>query len=307
LSQHLLYGIRTLKAAYRPPWGKYKTFRRIPTCESRFKTLFIRHGGVFYVYLGGNIMLHAFSRTELLIGQGGLAALRQSKVAVIGIGGVGSFACEALIRSGVEKFILVDDDDICLTNINRQIHATRQTVGKPKVEIMRERMLSINPKAQITTHKMLYNKETSSVILEDDIDYVVDAIDMVSAKLHLIETCSEKNIPIISAMGAGNKLDPTKLEVTDIYKTSMCPLAKVIRKELKLRRIKKLKVVYSKEKPLEPIDTGHSCKTACICPDKDKSKCTHRRQIPGSISFVPSVAGLIIGGEVIKDLIKYKG
>lgn len=250
-------------------------------------------------------MLHAFSRTELLIGKEGLDKLKNSKVAVIGIGGVGSFTCEALIRSGVEKFILVDDDNICLTNINRQIHATRDTVGMPKVEVMRDRMLSINPKAQITVHKMLYNNESSNIILEDGIDYVVDAIDMVSAKLHLIETCVQKNIPIMSAMGAGNKLDPTKLEITDIYKTSMCPLAKVMRRELKNRGVKKLKVVYSKETPMEPIDTGHSCKTSCICPDKDLSKCTHRRQIPGSIAFVPTVAGLIIGGEVIKDLIGY--
>jgi tRNA threonylcarbamoyladenosine dehydratase len=250
-------------------------------------------------------MLHSFSRTELLIGKEGLDKLKKSKVAVIGVGGVGSFTCEALVRSGVEGFVLVDDDNICLTNINRQIHANRQTVGKSKVEIMKERMLSINPKAQITTHQMLYNNDTSATILEDDIDYVVDAIDMVSAKLHLIESCYKKGIPIISAMGAGNKMDPTQLEVTDIYKTSMCPLAKVIRKELKNRGVKKLKVVYSKEKPLEPMDTGHSCKTACICPDKDLSKCTHRRQIPGSIAFVPSVSGLIIAGEVIKDLIGF--
>lgn len=249
-------------------------------------------------------MLHEFSRTEMLIGTDELKRLKESTVAVFGVGGVGTFAIEGLVRSGVGKFILVDDDDVCLTNINRQIHATRKTVGKAKVEVMKERMLEINPKVDVVTFKELYNKESAERLLSDDYDYVIDAIDMVSAKLDLIERCKSRNINIISCMGAGNKLNPTMLEVTDIHKTSMCPLAKVMRSELKKRGIKKLKVVYSKEKPLTPKQVGGDCKTSCICPNKDRT-CVERRQIPGSVSFVPSVAGLIIASEVVKDLIGY--
>jgi len=248
-------------------------------------------------------MLHEFTRTEMLIGTEGLNKLKNSKIAVFGIGGVGTFTVEGLARSGVGKFILVDDDDICLTNINRQIHATRKTVGKSKVEVMKERILEINPKCEVITFKELYNEDSAEKLLSDDYDYVVDAIDMVSAKLDLIERCKNRNIPIISCMGAGNKLNPTMLEVTDIYKTSMCPLAKVMRRELKKRRIKKLKVVYSKETPITPQEVGGDCKTNCICPNKDRT-CVVRRQIPGSVSFVPSVAGLIIASEIVKDIIK---
>lgn len=249
-------------------------------------------------------MLHSFSRTEMLIGTEGLNKLKESKVAVFGIGGVGSYTVEALARSGVGKLVLVDDDDVCLTNVNRQIHATRKTVGKPKVELMKERVLEINPKVEVTTFKELYTAESADRMIQPDYDYVVDAIDMVTSKLHMIETCKEMNIPIISAMGAANKLDPTQLEVTDIYKTSVCPLAKVMRRELKARGIKKLKVVYSKEKPIKPLELENSCKTNCICVNKDRT-CLERRQIPGSVAFVPSVSGLIIAGEVIKDLIGY--
>lgn len=247
-------------------------------------------------------MLHSFSRTEMLIGTEGLQKLKESKIAIFGVGGVGSFSVESLARSGVGTFVLVDDDDICLTNINRQIHATRKTVGKPKVDIMKERILEINPKAIVIAHKELYNSDSAERLLEDDYTYVIDAIDMVSAKLDLIERCKSRNIPIISAMGAGNKLNPTMLEVSDIYKTSVCPLAKVMRKELRNRNIKDLKVVYSKETPLTPQNVGGDCKTDCICPSKDRT-CAVRRQIPGSISFVPSVAGLIISSEVIKDIL----
>ncbi|SHJ71398.1 tRNA threonylcarbamoyladenosine dehydratase [Tepidibacter formicigenes] len=249
-------------------------------------------------------MLHEFSRTEMLIGTEELNKLKKSTVAVFGVGGVGTFAIEGLVRSGVGRFILVDDDDVCLTNINRQIHATRKTVGKAKVEVMKERMLEINPKVEVKIFKELYNKESAQRLLSDEYDYVIDAIDMVSAKLDLIERCTKKNTPIISCMGAGNKLSPTRLEVTDVYKTSMCPLAKVMRSELRKRGIKKLKVVYSKEKPITPKAVGGDCKTNCICSNKDRT-CVERRQIPGSVSFVPSVAGLIIASEVVKDIIGY--
>ena len=250
-------------------------------------------------------MLHAFSRTEMLIGKEGLEKLKNSTVAVFGIGGVGTYAVEGLVRSGVGKLILVDDDDICLTNINRQLHATRKTIGKPKVEVMKERILTINPKVEVVVYQELYTAETAENLLSDEYDYVIDAIDMVTSKLDLIERCTNRQIPIISAMGAGNKMNPAMLEVSDIYKTSICPLAKVMRKELKKRNIKKLKVVYSKEAPLTPIEIEGDCKTNCICPNKDRT-CVTRRQIPGSMSFVPSVSGLIIASEVIKDLIGYK-
>lgn len=245
--------------------------------------------------------LHAFSRSELIIGTENLEKLKNSKIAIFGIGGVGTFAVEGLARTGVGSFVLVDDDDICLTNINRQIHALRSTVGKPKVEVMKERILEINPKANVETYKMLYNAESAEQLLSDDYDYVVDAIDMVSAKLDLVERCTKRGIKIISSMGAGNKLDPTRFEVTDIFKTSICPLAKVMRKELRKRGVESLKVVYSKEEPIEPKQIDADCKTNCICPNKDRT-CTVRHQIPGSIGFVPSVAGLIIASVVVRDL-----
>ncbi|WP_352419923.1 tRNA threonylcarbamoyladenosine dehydratase [Proteiniborus sp.] len=247
-------------------------------------------------------MLHAFSRTEMLIGTEGLQKLKTSKIAIFGIGGVGSFSVEALARSGVESFALVDNDDISLTNINRQIHATRKTIDNPKVEVMKERILEINPKANVVTHKELYNSSSAERLLDDDFTYVIDAIDMVSSKLDLIERCKNRNIPIISAMGAGNKLNPTMLEVSDIYKTSVCPLAKVMRKELRSRNIKSLKVVYSKEIPIKPQNLGEDYETNCTCLNKDRLNVV-RRQVPGSVSFVPSVAGLIIASEVIKDIL----
>jgi tRNA A37 threonylcarbamoyladenosine dehydratase len=248
-------------------------------------------------------MLHQFSRTELLIGEAALNKLKQSKVAVFGIGGVGSYTVEGLVRSGVGKLVLIDDDCVCLTNINRQLLATRKTVGKAKVEVMKERILEINPDVEVTTFQKFYMPDTADELIFDDYDYIVDAIDTVTGKIDLIQKAKAKNIPIISCMGAGNKLDPTKFEVADIYKTSVCPLAKVMRKELKKRGINSLKVIYSKELPIIPKETeGSSCATGCICPSGTTRKCTIRRQIPGSISFVPSVAGLIIAGEVIKDI-----
>lgn len=247
-------------------------------------------------------MLHAFSRTEMVIGTEGYERLKDIKVVVLGVGGVGSFVAEGLARSGVGHLILCDDDDVCLTNINRQIHATRRTVGKTKVEVMRDRIKEINPLATVEVHPYLYNAESAERIIPDDCDYVVDAIDMVSAKLDVVVRCTEKGIPIISSMGTGNKLNPTMLEVADIHKTSVCPLARVMRRELKKRGIKKLKVVYSKEEPITPHKVGGDCTTDCICPNKDRT-CVERRSIPGSVAFVPSVAGLIIASEMVKDII----
>ncbi len=249
-------------------------------------------------------MLNQFSRTELLIGKEGIEKLQKAKVAIFGIGGVGSFVVEGLVRAGVGNFILVDDDKICLTNLNRQIIATRKTIGKYKVDVMKERILEINPNANVETYQEFYMPNSENKILDKTIDYVVDSIDTVTAKIELVMNCNELEIPIISSMGTGNKLDPSRFEITDIYKTSICPLAKVMRKELRKREIKKLKVIYSKEEPIKPDETLEcSCKTNCICPPGTKRKCAERNQVPGSISFVPSVAGLMIAGEVIKDII----
>ena len=249
-------------------------------------------------------MLNQFSRTELLIKEDGIQKLQKAKVAIFGIGGVGSFAVEGLVRSGIGNFILVDDDKICLTNLNRQIIATRKTIGKYKVDVMEERILEINPDAKIQTYQEFYMPNSKTNIITEDIDYVIDCVDTVTAKIEIVKRCKELDIPIISAMGTGNKLDPSRFEITDIYKTSICPLAKVMRKELRKRNIDSLKVIYSKEEPIE-IDeySNSSCKTNCICPPGTKRKCTIRNQVPGSISFVPSVAGLMIAGEVVKSII----
>ncbi|HAS74471.1 MAG TPA: tRNA threonylcarbamoyladenosine dehydratase [Clostridiales bacterium UBA8960] len=250
-------------------------------------------------------MLNQFSRTELLIGDHGISNLKKSTVAIFGVGGVGSYAVEALARSGVGTFYLYDDDKVCLTNINRQLIATRKTVGRVKVEVMMERILEINPDATVYANRCFFGAETANEIDFTKFDYVIDAIDTVSSKLLLVEIAYKTGIPIISSMGAGNKLDPTRFEVSDINKTSVCPLAKVVRKELKARGIPKLKVVYSKEPAMKPIEKDElSCKSNCICPKDVQRNCSTRRQVPGSIAFVPSVVGLIIAGEVIKDLIK---
>lgn len=248
-------------------------------------------------------MLNQFSRTELLFGKEAMEILKQSRVAVFGIGGVGGYTVEALARSGVGTIDLIDDDKVCLTNLNRQIIATRKTIGKYKTDVMKERILEINPDAKVNVHKCFFLPETKDEFDFRQYSYVVDAVDTVTAKIQLVLEAQDADIPIISSMGAGNKLDPTQFEVTDIYKTSVCPLAKVMRRELKKRRVKKLKVVYSKEKPIRPIeDMSISCRTNCICPPGAQHKCTERRAIPGSNAFVPSVVGLIIAGEVIKDL-----
>ena len=250
-------------------------------------------------------MLTQFSRTELLFGKEAMDKLAGSKVAVFGIGGGGGYVCEALVRSGVGAFDLIDDDKVCLTNLNRQIIATRSTVGKYKTDVMRDRMLDINPNVEVEVHKCFFLPENADDFPWDSYDYVVDAVDTVTAKIALVMKCKEKNIPIISSMGAGNKLDGSQFKVADIYKTKVCPLAKVMRRELKKRGVKKLKVVYSEEIPTRPIeDMAISCRNNCICPPGAEHKCTERRDIPGSVAFVPSVAGLIIAGEVAKDLIR---
>ena len=251
-------------------------------------------------------MENQFERTELLLGKDAVQILKNAHVAVFGVGGVGGYACEALVRSGIGAFDLIDDDKVCLTNLNRQIIATRKTVGKYKTDVMKERMLEINPDVDVAIHKCFFLPENADEFPFEEYDYIIDAVDTVTAKIELVMKAQEKNVPIISSMGAGNKLDASMFQVADIYKTKVCPLAKVMRRELKKRGVKKLKVVYSEEKPTRPIeDMAISCRTNCICPPGAKHKCTERRDIPGSTAFVPSVVGLIIAGEVIKDLSRH--
>lgn len=248
-------------------------------------------------------MLNQFSRTEILFGKEAMERLEKARVAVFGVGGVGGYTVEALARSGIGAIDLIDDDKVCLTNLNRQIIATRSTVGKYKVDVMRDRILDINPNCRVECYKCFYLPETKDAFDFNKYDYVVDAVDTVTAKIQLVMEALNTDTPIISSMGAGNKLNPAAFEVEDIYKTSVCPLAKVMRRELKKRGVKKLKVVYSKEQPTRPIeDMAISCRTNCICPPGAQHKCTERRDIPGSTAFVPSVAGLIAASEVIKDL-----
>ena len=248
-------------------------------------------------------VLNQFSRTELLLGHEGMEKLSKARVAVFGIGGVGGYTVEALARSGVGTLDLIDDDKVCLTNINRQIIATRKTVGQYKVDVAEERVHDINPDAVVHTYKMFYTPETASQFDFTQYDYVVDAIDTVTGKIELVEQANRAGTPIISCMGAGNKLNAAAFEVSDIYKTSFCPLARVMRYELRRRGIRKLKVVYSREQAMTPIDDmATSCRHNCICPPGTARKCTQRRQVPGSTAFVPAAAGLIAAGEVVKDL-----
>ena len=226
------------------------------------------------------------SRTELLLGADGPARRAEARVAIFGLGGVGSYAAEALVRAGVGHFLLVDHDAVSLSNLNRQLLATRRTVGQKKTEAMRARMLDVNPEAEIQTISEFYAPDCADQFFSAPLDYVIDAVDTVTSKLSLVVEATKRDIPIISAMGAGNKLDPTRFEVADIYDTSVCPLAKVMRKELKKRGVTRLKVVYSKEPPF-----------SAVASDSD-----HGRHAPGSVSFVPSVAGLILAGEVVRDL-----
>lgn len=229
----------------------------------------------------------------------------ESRVAVFGIGGVGGYVVEALARTGIGALDLIDDDKVCLTNINRQIIATRKTVGQYKVDVAKNRVEEINPDCTVRTYKTFFLPETAGEFDFTEYDYVVDAIDTVTGKLAIIEKANAAGVPVISSMGAGNKVNPAAFEVADIYKTSVCPLAKVMRHECKKRGIKKLKVVYSKEVPRRPVeDMAISCRQHCICPPGTVRKCTERRDIPGSNAFVPSVVGLIIAGEIINDLAK---
>lgn len=251
-------------------------------------------------------MLNQFSRTELLLGKDAMDKLAASRVAVFGIGGVGGYTVEALVRSGIGAIDIIDDDKVCLSNINRQIYATHKTIDKYKVDVAAERIAEINPDVKVCKHRVFYTPETADQFNFSDYDYIVDAIDTVTGKIALVVNANAAGTPIISSMGAGNKLDPTAFEVADIYKTSVCPLARVMRHELKRRGIKNLKVVYSKEIPLTPInDAEISCDTNCSCPPNTERQGAQRRQVPGSTAFVPSVVGLIIAGEVIKDLTQY--
>lgn len=250
-------------------------------------------------------MLNQFSRTELVFGKENMEKLSQARVAVFGIGGVGGYVVEALVRSGIGEIDLIDDDRVCLTNLNRQLFATRKTVGKYKVDVAAERIAEINPKCKVNSYKTFYLPENKDEFDFKQYDYIVDAIDTVTGKIGLVMAAKEADTPIISAMGAGNKIHPEMFEVADIFQTSICPLSKVMRKELKKRGIKELKVVYSKEKPIKPLeDMSISCRAHCICPPGTVRKCTAKRDIPGSTAFVPPVVGLIIAGEVIKDLLK---
>ncbi len=251
-------------------------------------------------------MLNQFSRTQLLFGPEAMEKLRHSRVAVFGIGGVGGYAVEALARSGVGTLDLIDDDRVCLTNLNRQLHATRKTVGQYKVDAAKDRVEEINPDCRVNIYKTFYMPDTKDQFDFSAYDYVIDAIDTVTGKLTLVEAAKAANTPVICSMGAGNKTDPTAFRVADIYETSVCPLARVMRTECRRRGIKHLKVVYSTEPPIRPLeDPTISCRRHCICPPGTR-KCTVRRDIPGSTAFVPSVVGLIIAGEVVKDLINSK-
>lgn len=243
-------------------------------------------------------MQNQFSRTELLLGPEAMEHLTGCRVAVFGIGGVGGYAVEGLARSGVGALDLIDNDRVSLTNLNRQLYATHRTIGQYKVDVAEERVREINPDCRVTTYKTFYLPDTRAMFDFSQYDYVVDAIDTVTGKLALIEQAQEAGTPVISAMGAGNKLDPTAFRVTDIYKTSVCPLARIIRSECRKRGIKHLKVVYSTEEPVRPLEDPEA---DGICP-ADPRESIARRDIPGSTAFVPSVAGLIIAGEVVRDL-----
>ena len=247
--------------------------------------------------------MNQFSRTTLLLGKEGMARLAAARVAIFGVGGVGGYVAEALCRSGIGALDLFDDDRVCLTNLNRQIIATRKTIGKYKVDVAAERLLSINPDIKVTGRRLFYMPDTADQVDFTQYDYVVDAIDTVTAKLDIIVRCTNLNVPVISAMGAGNKLDPTQLRIADIYETSVCPLARVMRRELKKRGVKALKVAYSTEPPIRPeADEEDSCLNHCVCPPGTTRKCTARRDIPGSTAFVPSAMGLVIAGEIVKDI-----
>ena len=249
-------------------------------------------------------MLEQFCRTQLLLGSAAMDKLAASHVAVFGVGGVGGYVCEALARSGVGAFDLIDDDVVSTSNLNRQIIATCETVGRKKVEVMRERILSINPRAQVRTHAAFFLPENAGMFPFEEYDYVVDAVDTVAAKLELAAICQERGIRLMSSMGTGNKLDPCALKVADIFETSVCPLARVMRRELRKRGVKQLKVVFSEELPVRPCNDQSAVGEAPgACVPAEQAEGQRRRDTPGSTSFVPPVAGLIIASELVKDLI----
>ena len=249
-------------------------------------------------------MLSEFSRSELILGAESTRVLAGMTVAVFGVGGVGSYAAESLARGGIGHFVIVDDDKVCLTNINRQAIAFHSTIGRAKVEVMRERILDINPKADVAIHQCFYGKDNADQFEYPSFSYMVDCIDTVSSKIILAEKAHAFGVPLISSMGTGNKLDPLRLEFADIRDTSVCPLARVMRRELKKRGIERLLVLYSREEPIVPKDNGSGgCATGCVCPPGSARTCAKRRQIPGSVSFVPPAAGIMIAGRVIKDIL----
>jgi len=251
-------------------------------------------------------MLNPFSRTQLLFGPEALEKLAAARVAVFGLGGVGGYVVEALCRSGVGALDLIDDDRVCLTNLNRQLLATRSTIGQYKVDAAADRIRDVNPDCTVRTYKTFYLPDTAAEFDFSQYDYIVDAIDTVTGKLALAVNAQAAGTPILSCMGTGNKTDPTALEVADIYETSVCPLARIMRKELRRRGVERLKVVYSREPPLRPLeDAALSCRTGCVCPPGTARTCASRRDIPGSTAFVPAAAGLIAAAEVVKDLIGF--
>ena len=248
-------------------------------------------------------MQDQFSRTRLLLGPDAMEALGKKRVAIFGIGGVGGYVCEALVRSGIGAFDLIDDDKVCLTNLNRQIIATRETIGKYKTDVMRDRMLAINPEVKVEIHRCFFLPENADDFPFHEYDYVVDAVDTVTAKIELIMRAKAAGVPIISAMGAGNKLDPGRFKIADIYDTKICPLSRVMRRELKKRNIDSLKVVYSDEQPVTPTgDASEHIEENYIGTEKEVQQSTKRKAIPGSTAYVPAVAGLLIAGEIVNDL-----
>ena len=252
-------------------------------------------------------MPNPFSRTEMLIGAQALQVLAGARVAVFGIGGVGSYAVEGLVRAGVGRLDLIDHDRVCLTNLNRQVHATHRSVGQYKVDAMRDRVLEINPAVEVRTVRAFYLPENAADLFDPGWDYIIDAMDTVTAKLDLVVRAQENQVPLICCLGTANKMDPTRFEVADLAKTDICPLAKIMRKELRRRGVKHVKVVYSKESPLSPREPVEpDCADCRLCPEDPARTRSSRRQLPGSMSFLPSVAGLIAAGEVVKDLIGWK-
>ncbi len=247
-------------------------------------------------------MLNQYSRAELVFGADALQIIADSRVAIFGVGGVGGSVVEALARSGIGTLDLIDDDRLCLTNMNRQLLALRSTVGKFKVDVAADHVHDIDPRIKVNTYKTFYLPENADEFDFSQYDYVVDALDTVTAKINIVMKAQEAGVPVISVMGCGNRIDPTKLTVTDIYKTSQDPLARVMRYELRKRRVKKLKVVYSTEPAIRPLDSENSCLHHCICPPGQTRKCTERRDLPGSTAFVPPVAGMIAAAEIVRDL-----